>query len=487
MSAVSKAAPLSVLFAASECVPFIKTGGLADVAGALPKALASLGADVRVVLPKYSAISERLTAGLTHVCEFNLGLGWRSQYCGVETVKLSGVTYYLLDNEYYFAQDYIYGDSSTFEAERFGFFSKAILELMLHTGFFPDVLHLNDWQTGMAAALLKTQYADKPGYGKIRCIFTVHNLKFQGVFPMDFVDELLSLGRDMLNSEHLEYYGAVNYMKGGLSCADAITTVSPTYAREIQTPAYGETLDGLLRERSGRLYGVVNGIDMSIFDPSTDRLIPFTYSECDMSGKEKCKAALLDEMSLSRDGSPLAAMVTRLTGQKGLDLVERVINELIACGVQLAVIGSGEARYEQLLHWAAWRYPGRVNSYIGYNEALAHRAYAGADMLLMPSSFEPCGLSQLIAMRYGTLPVVRETGGLYDTVQPYNKYENTGTGFTFSNYNADELLDAVQRAGGLYRSEPSAWQELRLRAMARDSSWEKPAREYMEIYAKAGR
>ncbi len=472
----------TVLFAASECAPFIKTGGLADVASALPIQLKENGLDVRVVLPLYRKIREQWGDKLTHVCDFTLPLGWREQYCGVETLEFRGVTYYFIDNEFYFGRDYIYGVFNCDEAERFGFFSKAILEMMPHVGFFPKALHLNDWQTAMAAALLRLQYSEKPGYEGVKTVFTIHNLRFQGVFDRGFADELLSLGGPAFDSDKLEYFGCVNYLKGGLVYGDRITTVSPSYAKEIQTRFYGESMDGVLRSRWNALSGILNGIDTAEFDPESDPNLPMNYSAGHMEGKAACKAALQRELGLAENpDAPLVAIVSRLTGQKGLDLVERVLGEMKEKPEQLAVLGSGESRYEGLFRWAQARWPGRAAARIEYNEGLARRMYAGADLFLMPSQFEPCGLTQMIAMRYGAIPVVRETGGLKDSVEPYNQYEDAGTGFSFLNYNAHELLYTVQHAVD-YFADKALWGRLVGRAMEQDFSWVKSAGEYQALY-----
>ena len=475
----------SVLLAASECVPFVKTGGLADVAGALPKALAAQGYDVRVVLPLYKKIRAAYGESLAHVADFRMRLGWREQYCGVESLVREGVTYYFIDNEFYFGRDYIYGVFNSEEAERFGFFSKAILEMMDRLAFYPDILHLNDWQTGMAAALLRTQYANRPAYASVRTLFTIHNLRFQGVFERGFVDELLGLGPIAFDPLALEYCGNVSYMKGGLVFSDVVNTVSPTYAKEIQTPFFGETLDGLLRSRAADLSGILNGIDTGEFDPAADPALPAHFSLGSMEGKAVCKAALQSELGLEvQPRAPLLVIVSRLSGQKGLDLVERILFEMMDTGVQLAVLGTGEAHYEGYFRWVEKRFPGRAAARITYDESLARRIYAGADVFLMPSLFEPCGLAQMIAMRYGTVPIVRETGGLKDSVKAYNRYEDTGTGFSFLNYNAHELLYTVQQAVAYYRDDPALWERLTARAMAEDFSWQGRAGDYEKIYRK---
>lgn len=475
---------LKLLFSASECVPFVKTGGLADVAGALPKQLARGNAvDVRVIMPRYKHLWERFSSKMTHLTSFYVDMGWRSQFCGIETMKRDGVTYYFVDNEYYFGREYIYGGFNTDEGERFAFFSKAILEAMQHIDFFPDVLHLNDWQTGMAAALHKMQYSWRQEYANIKTVFTIHNLRYQGVFDKAFMDELLTLGPECNDPNLLEYSGCINFLKAGLVYSDAITTVSPSYANEIQTPYYGETLDGVLRARSNVLHGILNGIDNSLYNPETEVSLPAHFSALNLDGKAQCKAALQKELGLAANKDvPVVAIVSRMTDQKGFDLIERVVGEIMEMDLQLAVLGTGDERYEGLFSWASWRYGERVAARTEYNESLAHRIYAGADIFLMPSHFEPCGLAQMIAMRYGTLPLVRETGGLRDTVQPFNQFEDTGTGFTFTNYNAHELLFTLQRAIHYYYDEKEIWTRMMRRAMAKDFSWAHSAKEYKKLY-----
>ena len=426
--------PLRVLIAASECVPFVKTGGLADVIGALPKQLKALGADVRVILPKFSAIPEEFKRRMTHICDFPVPLGWRSQYCGIEALELDGIPYYFVDNEYYFNRSYIYGHFCNDEAERFAFFSKAVLDCMPHIGFFPNVLHAHDWQAAMSIALLKLQYDCLPDYSPIRTLFTIHNLRYQGVFDWPFVSELLSLGGGHFRQDCLEYYGKANFMKAALVLADAVTTVSPSYAWEIQTSAYGETLDGVLRAR-GRVSGIMNGLDEHLYDPATDPHIAAHFSPDDLSGKAKCKRELQEYFHLDPDPEvAVVGMVTRLTDQKGLDLIEQAMEEFMNRRMQFLILGTGDRHYEQLFSWACWRWPGRVGCWMEHNPPMANRVYAGSDMFLMPSQFEPCGLAQLIALRYGSVPIVRETGGLKDSIIPYNKFTDEGLGFTFANY-----------------------------------------------------
>ncbi|MDO5111952.1 MAG: glycogen synthase GlgA [Clostridia bacterium] len=481
---VTPKAPPKVLFAASECAPFIKTGGLADVVGSLPRELKKLGADVRVMIPEYSAIPAEYRERWTLECEFTVDMGWRKQYCGVHALEIDGVIFYFLDNKQYFGREYIYGKFTSDEAERFAFFSKAVLEAMRHLNFYPDILHAHDWQAAMTIALLRIQYSILPDYGRIRTVMTIHNLRFQGVFPWETLADLLSLPWDCFTGDKLEYFGCINFLKAGIVYADWITTVSPTYSNEIRSAYYGETLDGLLRMRESTLSGILNGIDVDTWNPATDLHIAKQYSPEDISGKSVCKEALQREFNLDGDANtPLVAMVTRMTDQKGLDLVEHVINEIVNSGVELAVLGRGDERYEGLFSWATWRYPGRVSVRFEQNEGTAHRVYAGADMFLMPSNFEPCGLSQIIAMRYGTIPIVRETGGLKDTVAPYNMFEDTGNGFTFANYNAHEMLDALYRAIGLHHYM-DAWTRMMVRDMQLDFRWTRSAKEYMALYDK---
>ena len=479
---------MKILFAASECVPFVKTGGLADVVGALPQDLIKLGNDVRVILPKYASMAGEYKNALTHVCDFLVPLGWRSQYCGIETLVYKGVRFYFVDNEYYFGRSYVYDSFTNDEAERFAFFSKAVVEAMPHIDFFPDVLHCNDWQTGLCPALLKLKYMMLPDYRGVKTAFTIHNLCYQGNFAWDFVEEMLNLGYENFTSDKLEYHGSISYLKAGLVYTDAITTVSPTYAAEIQSEAYGCGLEGLLRSRSDSLSGILNGIDKKEYDPERDSALAARYSHKDLSGKALCKAALQREMELDVDlGVPVVAIVARLTGQKGVDLIERVLVDMMRQNIQFCVLGRGEPRYEQLFSWAAWRYPGRISARYELNEALSRRIYAGADMFLMPSQFEPCGLSQLIAMRYGTLPIVRETGGLVDTVKPYNKYTDEGTGFSFANYNAHEMLFTLERAVKLYEEDRPAWERMMQRAMRKNFSWEASAKRYQKLYVSITR
>lgn len=474
---------MKILFAASECVPFVKTGGLADVVGALPKELIKTGADVRVILPLYREMSAQWREKLEHVLYFYINLGWRRQYCGIEKLVHEGVTFYFVDNEYYFGRPYIYGLGGD-EGERFAFFSRAVLEAIPQIDFIPDILHCHDWQTGLIPALLNAQYRSLPQYGDIRTVFTVHNLQYQGVFPISDIEDLINLGGWAYDKDHLEFYGQCSFMKGGLVFADAITTVSPTYSQEIQTAYYGERLDGLLRARAENLCGVLNGIDTVEYDPQTDPLIEHHYG-ADSFGEKVCnKLALQKELGLEEDADvPMIGMVGRLSGQKGLDLVERVLDEIMATGVQLVVLGKGEEKYADLFNWAQWKYPNRIAARIEMNHGLAHKIYAASDMFLMPSAFEPCGLSQMIAMRYGSLPIVRETGGLRDTVLSYNEYTGEGSGFTFFNYNAHDMLHVIERAVQFYREKRDVFNAIAVRDMQGSYGWDRSARVYMRLYA----
>ncbi len=473
---------MKILMAASECVPFIKTGGLADVLGALPKALAAAGEDIRVVLPKYGEIGEKYRAEMTSLGYFYVNLGWRRQYCGIDTLKLNGITFYFVDNEYYFNRPYIYGLGGD-EVERFSFFARAVLEMLPHIDFFPDILHCHDWQTGLVPMMLRTQYGEDERYAKIRSVYTIHNLQYQGIFPIDYVEDLLSLGKEAYLEGGVEFYGQCSFMKGGINFADKITTVSPTYSKEIQTAYYGERLDGLLRAKSAQVTGVLNGIDMEEYNPEIDPLIEINYTSRSPGRKKKNKMLLQAQLGLEVDETiPMIGMIGRLADQKGLDLVERVLEKILATGVQLVILGKGDDKYVQMLRWAQWKFSGRVAACIEMNHKLAHQIYASSDLFLMPSKFEPCGLSQLIALRYGTLPIVRETGGLKDTVFNYNEYTGEGNGFSFADYNADKMLDAVKRAVDLYREDNKTFLRLVRRAMNGQYGWDKSAQVYMDVY-----
>ena len=477
-----KSTLMKILFAASECVPFIKTGGLADVVGALTPVLKAQGADVRVILPLYAAIPQEYVNQMKLECEFEVELCWRRQYCGIKSLEYQGVTFYFVDNQYYFGRSYIYGLGGD-EYERFGFFDRAVIDALVHLDFKPDVVHCHDWQTGMIPALLKIQYAQYPFYQDMKTVYTIHNLQYQGVFPIKAVQDTLGLGDSLFTSDKLECYGCANYMKAGLVYADELTTVSPSYADEIQTAFYGERLDGLLRARKDQLVGILNGIDVNDYDPAKDPQIYANYDPYHLGGKEICKQELQKELGLEVDPTvPLVGIISRLSNQKGFDLIECVIRELMATGIQLVVLGMGEAKYTNLFSWAESEYPGRLATRFAMNHQLAHRIYAGSDMFLMPSQFEPCGLSQMIAMRYGSVPIARETGGLRDTVLSYNKFTDEGNGFTFFNYNAHDMLHTVRRAVHYYNNNRDVWYRLIVRGMTGDYSWYSSAGKYMALY-----
>lgn len=473
---------MKILFAASEAVPFVKTGGLGDVVGALAPVLAAEGHDVRVIIPMFGSISQEYQQQMSHVCDFEVQLGWRRQYCGIEMLKKDGVTWYFMDNKYYFGRPYIYGMGGD-EYERFGFFCRGVLNMLPLIEFQPDVIHAHDWQSGMIPALLKIQYAHLPFYSGIKTVFTIHNLQYQGIFGIREVQDILGLGDSLWTDDKLECFGCANFLKAALVYTDIITTVSPSYAEEIQTAYYGERLDGLLRARHHELYGVLNGIDMNEYDPTKDPKIAQNYSFQHLEGKAACKKALQEELGLEiSPDTPLIGMVGRLSNQKGLDLVDYVISDIMHENVQLVVLGMGEGRYFNLFSWAEGEYKGKVAARFTMDHTLAHKIYAGADLFLMPSQFEPCGLSQMIAMRYGTVPVVRETGGLRDTVLSYNEFTGEGNGFTFFNYNAHDMLHTIQRAAEYYHHEPDVWKKLQERGMNGDYSWSRSARRYLELY-----
>lgn len=475
---------MQIVFASAECAPFVKTGGLGDVAGSLPSALVRAGAEVIVMVPKYATIKDEYKAQMEHFADFYVSLGWRNEYCGLEKLEHDGVTYMFIDNERYFARDYPYGFFD--DGERFAFFSKAITESLQHlpAGFECDILHCNDWQTALAPVFLREFYQGLPLYDRVKTVFSIHNVAFQGQFSDTVMEDILGVAHIPAAASQLRCDAcSVNYMLGALRYADAITTVSPTYASEIQTPEFGEGLDGVLRERSYALQGILNGIDVAGFDPATDKRIAANYTVEDRSGKAICKAKLQEELGLEvRDDRPLMVMVTRLTRQKGMDLVMYALDRILAGGVQVAVLGTGDRDYEDGLRYFQDKYPGTMAARIEFDPALSQRMYAAADMFLMPSKFEPCGLSQIIAMRYGTLPIVRETGGLKDTVQPYNEFTGEGTGFSFSNFNGDEMGDAVFRAARLFWDNRDAWNQLVTQAMSQDFSWTRSADKYLDLY-----
>ena len=475
---------MQIVFASAECAPFVKTGGLGDVAGSLPTALVRAGAEVIVMVPKYATIKDEYKAQMEHFSDFYVSLGWRNEYCGLEKLERDGVTYMFIDNERYFARNYPYGFFD--DGERFAFFSKAITESLQHlpAGFECDILHCNDWQTALAPVFLREFYQGLPLYDRVKTVFSIHNVAFQGQFSDTVMEDILGVAHIPAAASQLRCDAcSINYMLGALRYADAITTVSPTYANEIQTPEFGEGLDGVLRERSYALQGILNGIDVAGFDPATDKRIAANYTVEDRSGKAVCKAKLQEELGLEvRDDRPLMVMVTRLTRQKGMDLVMYALDRILSGGVQVAVLGTGDRDYEDGLRYFQDKYPGTMAARIEFDPALSQRMYAAADMFLMPSKFEPCGLSQIIAMRYGTLPIVRETGGLKDTVIPYNEFTGEGTGFSFTNFNGDEMGDAVFRAARLFWDNRDAWNQLVTQAMSQDFSWTRSADKYLDLY-----
>ena len=469
-----------VLLAAAECAPLAKTGGLADVVGTLPKYLADLGMDARVITPYHRIIKEKFGWRVKHMTDFYIDLGWRHQYVGIEKLVIDGVIVYLVDNESYYG-DKIYRGGMP-EGEQYAFFARAVAEAIPRLDFDPDVLHCNDWHTAMLPMLLKTQYSHAP-QGRLRTLLTIHNIAYQGKFGYDYVYDLLGVDARYYTSEFMELDGCANFLKAGCVFSDRINTVSPTYAEEIRTPWYGERLEGILSARSHELSGILNGIDYTTFDPETDPRIPAHFTVDDRSGKTVCKQALIDQLGLSISvDTPIVAMVTRMTAQKGFDLVQCVLDELMATeDMAFVLLGSGDAAYESFMRDAENRHKGRVCAYLGYNENLANQIYAGADFLLMPSGFEPCGLSQMIAMRYGTIPIVRETGGLKDTVQPYNCFTGEGNGFSFANYSADEMYDTILYALGCC-SDKKVMRYLIQHAMEADFSFDRSAEAYARLY-----
>lgn len=472
---------MKVLFAAAEAHPFIKTGGLADVIGALPKALKSAGVDVRVILPKYRGISEKFKSQMEPVAVVDVPVGWRSQYCGIERIVLDGIPIYFIDNEYYFGgRDGIYGYMD--DGERFAFYNRAVLECLPAIGFQPDVLHCHDWHAAVIPMLLQGHYRHDPFYAEMRTVFTIHNLLYQGVFPYEVLDGLLGLGSSYFNG--VEYYGNVNYMKGGIVYSDHVTTVSPTYSEEIRTPYYGYGLEGLLSARSEHLSGIVNGIDTKSYNPANDPQI-FSRYRTNLAKKTENKIGLQKELGLPvAPLIPMVAMVTRLVDSKGLDLITRILDELLYYDdIQFVLLGTGDEIYERWFREAAWRYPTKLSSQILFNDGLSRKIYAASDLFLMPSKFEPCGISQLLALRYGSIPVVRETGGLNDTVQPYNELTGEGNGFTFTDYNAHDMMFTLRRAVSFY-NKPEHWKQVTKNAFAGDYSWNVSAQQYIDIYKK---
>lgn len=467
---------MNVLFCASEAAPFAASGGLGDVAGSLPRAIRNRKVACRVVMPLYGDMKQEYREKLTYITNFTVPVGWRNQYCGLFELTHNGVKYYFLDNEYYFKRTGLYGFYD--DGERFAFFSRAILEMLFHVDFVPDVIHANDWQTALVPVYLNLYYRHLEQYRSIKTVFTIHNIQYQGKYGMEILEDTLAIGRQ--DAHLVEYDGCVNFMKGAIECADKVTTVSPSYAGEILDPWYSHGLDDLLRQKQYKLCGILNGIDVDVFNPATDPDIAKNYdAETFQDGKAACKAYLQDEFGLHKDGSPVMAMVTRLVGHKGVDLVQAIAEGLLQQGIELVVLGSGEAQYENFFNELCARNPGRVGVYIGFNAKLAQEIYAGADMFLMPSRSEPCGLAQMVSCRYGTIPIIRETGGLKDSIR--DSGDGYGNGFTFANYNAHELYEACWRAkeGYWYKD---GWPVLVKRAMECDFSWSNSAKSYEGLY-----
>ena len=473
-----------ILFAASEGVPFVKTGGLADVVGSLPKCIDKDYFDVRVIMPKYACMKDAMKEKLTYVTHFYMDYNWQSIYVGVMTAQVDGITYYFIDNESYFSGMKPYTDDPRYEIERFGFFSKAVLSALPLIGFRPDVIHCHDWQTGLVPVYLRERFRGDPFFHGIKSVITIHNLKFQGKWDTKTVRDITGLSEYFFTPDKLEAYKDANLLKGGIVYADAVTTVSDTYAEEIKTAFFGEGLDGLLRARSGDLRGIVNGIDYDDFNPETDPYIVKPYNAVNFrKEKIKNKKALQRELGLAQDEKKMMiGIVSRLTDQKGFDLIAHIMDELCQDAVQIVVLGTGEEKYENMFRHFDWKYADKVSANIYYSEELSHKIYAACDAFLMPSLFEPCGLSQLMSLRYGTVPIVRETGGLKDTVMPYNQYEGTGTGFSFANYNAHEMLAAIRYAEQIYYDKKREWNKIIDRAMATDFSWSVSAKKYQEMY-----
>ena len=473
----------NILFVASECVPFLKTGGLADVAGSLPKCFQKEYYDVRVVMPKYTAIPDKYKEKMQYITNFYMDLNWRQQYVGIFSLVQDGVTYYFIDNEEHFSGDRPYA-GMPWDLEKFAFFSKAALSILPAVGFRPDIIHCHDWQTGLVPVYLHERFAASEFFRDIKCVMTIHNLKFQGVWDMESIKSITGLSDYFFTPDKLEFQRDASYLKGGLVYADAITTVSRTYAEEIKTPFYGEGLDGLMRARANDLRGIVNGIDYDDYNPETDKFLGHHYNARTFRReKAKNKTDLQKQLGLDVDPKKMMiGIVSRLTDQKGFDLIAYMMDEMCQDELQIVVLGTGDAKHENMFRHFAWKYDKKVSANIYYSEELSHRIYGSCDAFLMPSLFEPCGLSQLMSLRYGTLPIVRETGGLKDTVNPYNEYEGTGTGFSFANYNAHEMLGTIRYAERIYYDKKREWNKMVDRAMAQDFSWKTSALQYQELY-----
>lgn len=473
---------MKILFVASEAHPFIKTGGLGDVMGALPKTLAQNGDDVRVIIPKYSGIKRQYSSDMNFITSFGVNVGWRTQHCGIFELKHENVTYYFVDNEYYFKRDGLYGYFD--DGERFAYFDRAVLEILRKVNWCPDVLHCNDWQCAMIPALHKLEYIKHEDgfYSNMKTVISIHNLLFQGNFDKEILPELFGYTLEQYDNGMMELNGATSFMKAGLVYADKIVTVSNSYAEEIKTPWYGEKLDGVLRERDHDVWGIVNGIDYEEYNPEKDSYILKNYSKNSFAIKKENKMSLQQELGLPIRGDvPMISIISRLTNQKGIDLVINCADKLLRQDIQLAILGTGDYGYEEHFKGLSHRYNDKVSVNICFDNALAHKIYASSDMFLMPSAFEPCGLGQLIALRYGTIPVVRETGGLKDTISPYNKYDITGNGFSFANYSSQELISTIEEAIRTYHRK-NEWDVLVKNAMSSENSWEKSAKVYRNLY-----
>lgn len=473
---------MKILFVTSEATPFIKTGGLADVSFALPKALHEKGEDVRIIMPKYEDISSDFTSKTTQLATFGVSVGWRNQYCGLQYLSYEGIPVYFIDNEYYFKRHGCYGYFD--DGERFAYFNRAVMESVQYMDdFYPDVIHCNDWQTGMIPLYLSEVYKDRPEFSAAKSVYTIHNLKYQGRFSKSVITDLLGIGEEYFSEDKIKYYDGISFMKAGIVYADKVTTVSKTYAKEIQQAYYGEGLDGLLRQKSDKLTGVINGIDYSHYDPRKDKYIAANYGLTTLKNKELCKEDLqkICGFPVNKD-VPVISMITRLVSQKGIDLVSRVIEDILKMNVQLVVLGTGDQDYQDFFEYYASSYPGKIAAFITFDDALASKIYAGSDILLMPSLFEPCGLSQIIAMSYGTLPLVRETGGLSDTVIPFNEFTGEGNGFSFANYNAHDMLNVIEYAVNCYQDK-KMWTKLAKNAMRTKFEWKTQADEYLKIYS----
>ncbi len=472
---------MNILFASSEVAPFIKTGGLADVAGSLPQALAKLGHDVRVILPLYEKIGQEWREQMNYLMNFHVHLAWRTPYCGIFELQRGGVTYYFVDNEYYFKRWDVYGHYD--DAERYAFFSRAVIETPGHVGFCPDVIHCNDWQTALVPIYLLDERQRVPELRGAKSVYTIHNIEYQGRYGRDLLEDLFGLPGSYFHERMLSFYGDINLMKGAIYAADYVTTVSPTYAGELKYAFYAHGLEGVVADNEHKIRGILNGIDDVRYDPQSDPGLAKSFSAKQMAGKKVCKATLQQMAGLEQDAdAPVIACVSRLVSHKGFDLVVDAIHDIMAAGAQMVVLGTGEWRYEEAFRNAAWQYPGRFSAQIMYSDAFSTAIYGGADLFLMPSVAEPCGLSQMIAMRYGTLPVVRETGGLRDSVQPWNQFIGEGTGFTFTNIDKGDMMWVVRQAVELYHSDPKAWKKLQKNAMTTDFSWGRSAKDYQEVY-----